>query len=364
MVEQPKPSMDHRAVEGLAVDVAVRLGLLALIAFWSLQVIAPFITLLIWAAILAVAVYPMHVWLAARLGGRQKLASVIIVILGLAVVLGPAAALALSLSQSAQDLADGFRNGTIRIPMPPARIADWPIVGDNIYETWRLAATNIEAVVTGHREIILSTGGSVLTRVAGIAGSIIALAGSVVISGFLVIHATILADGAHMIATRIVAERGEKFVNLARITIRNVARGVIGIAILQTLLIGVGLLYIEIPGAGLIAFGVLILSVIQIGPGLILIPVMIWVWTTLDTVTAVIFTAYIIPAALVDNVLKPIVMSRGLPTPMLVILIGVIGGTLSRGLIGLFLGPIVLAVFYELLRTWIISERTESQSSG
>ena len=155
------------------------------------------------------------------------------------------------------------------------------------------------------------------------------------------------------VARRLSAGRGDLFVDLAGATIRNVSRGVIGVALLQALLIGIGLLAAGVPGAGLITFLALILAVVQIGPTILVIGAIIWAWSSLDTLGAVLFTAYMIPATLIDNVLKPIVMSRGLTTPMPVILVGVIGGTLSHGIIGLFVGPIVLAVAYELLVLWV-----------
>ena len=108
-----------------------------------------------------------------------------------------------------------------------------------------------------------------------------------------------------------------------------------------------------IPGASLITSAVLILGIIQIGPSIVLIPLIIWSWTTMETTTALLFTAYMIPVSLLDNVLRPLVMARGLDTPMLIILIGVIGGTISYGITGLFLGPIILAVIWELLVAWI-----------
>jgi len=132
-----------------------------------------------------------------------------------------------------------------------------------------------------------------------------------------------------------------------------VSRGVIGISVLQALLAGIGLMVAGVPQASLIAFAVLILGIIQIGPSIILIPVIIWSWTVMETTSALLFTAYMIPVNLLDNFLRPIIMGRGLKTPMLVILIGVIGGTLAYGITGLFLGPIVLAVIWELLVAWI-----------
>jgi predicted PurR-regulated permease PerM len=134
--------------------------------------------------------------------------------------------------------------------------------------------------------------------------------------------------------------------------VRNVSRGVIGVAFLQTLLCGLCFAFFGIPARGALTFLVFILCVMQLGPGLVLVPAIIWGWFTWPTSIAFAFTIVTMPIMIVDNILKPILMARGLSTPMPVILIGVIGGTLSYGLLGLFLGPIVLSVFYELLRAW------------
>jgi predicted PurR-regulated permease PerM len=152
---------------------------------------------------------------------------------------------------------------------------------------------------------------------------------------------------------RRVSRGGSEFMELAGATIRNVSQGVIGVSLLQALLAGLGLMAVRVPGASLIAFGVLILGIIQVGPTVILIPVIIWSWMTKETTAALIFTAYIVPVNLIDNVLKPIIFTRGLKTPMLVIIVGVIGGTLSNGIIGLFVGPIVLAVCWDLLVAFV-----------
>ena len=175
---------------------------------------------------------------------------------------------------------------------------------------------------------------------------------SVVIAGFLFVPGPRLAAGARAFASRLIAPRGAHFVDLAGATIRNVSRGVIGVALLQALLAGIVLYVAGIPGAGLIAFVVLLLCIVQIGPAPILLPLLIWIWMTHATTFALVLTMLLVPIALIDNVLKPILMARGLTTPMLVILTGVIGGTLTHGLVGLFLGPVVLSVFYELVVAW------------
>jgi predicted PurR-regulated permease PerM len=132
-----------------------------------------------------------------------------------------------------------------------------------------------------------------------------------------------------------------------------VARGVIGISALQAFLVGVGVMVAGIPAATLITSAALVLGIVQIGPSIIVIPLIIWSWTAMETTTALLFTAYMIPVSLLDNVLRPLLLGRGLDTPIVVILLGVIGGTISMGITGLFLGPIILAVIWELLAAWV-----------
>jgi predicted PurR-regulated permease PerM len=162
-----------------------------------------------------------------------------------------------------------------------------------------------------------------------------------------------LAEGVKAFSKRIITGRGSEFVDLAGLTIRNVSRGVIGIACLQAALAGIGMVTAHVPGAGLIRFGALVLGIIQIGPSIILIPVIIWSWIKLDTPAALLFTVYMVPVGLVDNVLRPFVMGRGLTTPMPVVFAGLIGGVIAYGVIGVFLGPIVLAVAWGLLVAWL-----------
>jgi predicted PurR-regulated permease PerM len=178
---------------------------------------------------------------------------------------------------------------------------------------------------------------------------------AVVISGFLFIPGPSLIHSIKNVLSRVAAARGEEFVDLAGATIRNVSRGIIGIAILQALLAGIGLLFAGVPGAGLFSFLVLVLGIIQVGPSVVLLPLIVWSWFAMDTTTAVLFTLYMVPVNLLDNILRPLV-AKGLSTPMPVILIGVLGGTLVHGMIGLFVGPIVLSIAWQLLVVWTRDE--------
>ena len=176
---------------------------------------------------------------------------------------------------------------------------------------------------------------------------------SIIIAGFLFCPGPQLVDGLAQFMERILPPRGREMVQLAGATVRNVSRGVIGISLLQSFLAGAGFLIAGIPAAGVLAFVSLVLAIVQIGPGVVLLPIIIWSWTTMTTAKALMFTAYMVPVGLLDNLLKPILMARGLTTPMPVIVIGVIGGTIAYGIIGLFFGPIVLSVAWELMTVWL-----------
>jgi predicted PurR-regulated permease PerM len=178
---------------------------------------------------------------------------------------------------------------------------------------------------------------------------------AVVVSGFLFIPGPSLIHSIKNVLTRVAASRGEEFVDLAGATIRNVSRGIIGIAILQALLAGIGLLFAGVPAAGLFSFLVLVFGIIQVGPSVVLLPLIVWSWFAMDVTTAALFTVYMVPVNLLDNILRPLV-AKGLSTPMPVILIGVLGGTLVHGMIGLFVGPIVLSIAWQLLVVWMRDE--------
>jgi predicted PurR-regulated permease PerM len=318
-----------------------------------LILLLPFLTIGIWSAVLTVALYPAFEWMARRLGGRRRLAAVLITILSLLVVIGPATWLALDLVESLRMISDRIDLSTLALPAPPASVKDWPLIGDPIYQFWNLASTNLAEALA---KVVpqLKPVGTVLLGIAADAGTgILKFFAAIIVAGFLFAPAPSIIGAVKKFLRRLVPERGEEFANLAGATIRAVSRGVIGISVLQALLAGIGLMMAGVPAASVITSAVLIFGIIQIGPAIILVPVVIWSWFAMEPATALLFTAYMVPVNLLDNVLKPIVMGRGLKTPTLVILIGLLGGTLAYGITGLFLGPIVLAVIWELLVAWI-----------
>lgn len=335
------------------VELAIRLGVLALLLYWSFLLVEPFISIVIWSAVLAVALYPVFEWISFRLRGRRRLAAVLTTILSLLIVIGPATWLALGLVDSLRAISDRLDPSMLTIPPPSTSVKEWPLIGEPIYQFWELAATNFSAALAKIVPQLKPLGSSLLRIGADTGLGIIKFLVSIIVAGFLFSSAPAIADAVKRFARRLNPARGEEFADQAAATIRAISRGVIGISVLQALLAGIGLMAAGIPQASLITFAVSIFGIIQIGPSVILIPVIIWSWTLLDTTSALLFTAYMVPVNLLDNLLRPIVMGRGLKTPMLVILVGVIGGTLAYGITGLFLGPIVLAVIWELLVAWI-----------
>jgi predicted PurR-regulated permease PerM len=344
MTKDYKKVVDTEKFDETIIESVIRLALLSLLIFGSLIIIRPFLGIIVWSIILAVALYPFFEQLAKWLGGRRRLAAALITIFGLLVVIGPATWLGLGLIDVLKVLYERLESGNIFIPPPVETVKSWPLIGEELFQFWDLAFTNLKVAVVKVAPYLKPLG-SQLLGVAGSAGTgILQFFVSVIIAGFLLSPGPSLVQAVAMFLRRLVSKRGEEFVQLAGATIRNVSQGVIGVSLLQALLAGIGLLAVGMPGASLIALFVLILGIVQIGPSLILIPVIIWSWISMETTTALIFTAYMLPVNLLDNVLRPIVMTRGLTTPMLVIFIGVVGGALSLGIIGVFVGPIVLAV--------------------
>jgi predicted PurR-regulated permease PerM len=336
--------------------LAIRLVCLGLLVYWSLILIRPFLTMMIWSIIVAAALYPIFDWLSAKLYGHRAVAAVAITAASLLIMLGPATWLALSLAETVGVLLARLGEGNLTFPPPSETVKAWPLIGEKIYESWVLASTNLRAIVIEVAPYLKPLGSSLLNAAGSMGINLLKFIGAVIISGFLLIPGPSLIHLIKNVLGRVADARGEEFVDLAGATIRNVSRGIIGIAILQALLAGIGLLFAGVPAAGLFSFLVLVLGIIQIGPSVILVPLIVWGWFAMDTTTAALFTLYMVPVNLLDNILRPLV-AKGLSTPMPVILIGVLGGTLVHGMIGLFVGPIVLSIAWQLLVVWTRDEQ-------
>jgi predicted PurR-regulated permease PerM len=344
------------------VDIAVRLALLAGVVYVSFLLLRPVVPLLLWAIILAVAVFPLFAILRSRAGLRPWLAATVLAILLLALLLTPVVLLSTSAIQTLDAYGHMLLQGNHVVPPPAESVRSWPLVGTRIYEAWQSAAEDLRTFLGTHVGQIASFGRWVGRLAAGVLFEVVQFAAAIIIAGVLLAYSDRLVVTIRGLAGRIADARGRHFVEIAGSTIRNVSQGVIGVALLQSALLGLGMLVAGVPFAGAITFACLVLAIVQVGPNIIMIPLIVWMWVTMPAATAALFTVYTVPMLLLDNVLRPIVMARGLQTPMAIILAGVICGTISGGLIGLFVGPVVLAVFYDLVMTWMEAGRPEEKA--
>ncbi|ERN43126.1 putative permease [Rubidibacter lacunae KORDI 51-2] len=338
------------------VDPIIRYAALALFSTWCFILLRPFIALAIWASIIAVVLYPLFLWLSDRFGGRRKLAAMSITLMGVAIVLGPVSFMAGGAVDSIQSFASNLESGNLQIPPPSPSIATWPVIGEPAAEIWQDASVNLKSVIEEYSPQLQKLAGSLLALAGTTSLGILQFLLATIISGLLMLNADAIARGIRRFVLRLNPIQGDGFLALAVATIRNVTRGVVGIAVFQTLLIGISLVLAGIPLAGILIPICLVLSVVQVGPGIVVLGTIAYAWTTIGGIKAGIFTVWMVAAGLSDNFLKPILLSRGLPVPMLVVFIGVFGGTLAHGIIGLFVGPVVLSMGYELLRTWVDTE--------
>jgi predicted PurR-regulated permease PerM len=336
-----------------ALETTLRIGLVLALLVWCIAIVRPFITTVLWGVILAIALAPAHRWMTAALGGRRKLAAVVFVALGLALFIAPALKLSGILIDSAQDYAARFESGALRIPPPAAQVAEWPVVGERISKLWSLAASNLEAALELVAPQIKALGGWLLGAAAELGGSILKFVLSMIIAGFALATTAESSARIGQIARRLVGANGERIVQLMETTTRSVATGIVGVALIQTTLAGVGLVIAGVPAAGLLALAVLFLCIVQLGPALVMLPAAAYVFSTADTLTASLFLAWTLFVLVIDNVLKPLLLSRGVDAPILVIFLGAIGGFLSMGIIGLFVGAVVLVLFYTLAKSWV-----------
>ena len=336
-----------------ALEATIRIGILILLAAWCFEIVKPFIIPIAWGVIIAVGAYPGFFTLQRALGGRKRLAATAVTVLGLVILITPTVMLSGTLIGSAQGLAKGFQEGTIAVPPPPETVKDWPLVGQNLDTFWLQASENLAAAAAKIAPQLKAVGSFLLSTAAGAGFGILQFVIAIFIAGILLAHAEAGTRAAYAIATRLAGDKGADFTKLAEATVRSVTRGILGVSIIQSLLAGVGFMVMAIPGAGLWALLCLLLSVIQIGILPVTLPMLIYVFSTADTVPAVVFLVWSVFVGTLDNILKPILLGRGVEVPMAVIFIGAIGGFISAGIIGLFVGSVVLVLGYKLFLAWL-----------
>jgi len=352
-----------RASVNRAVEVSIHVGLLILLASACLVILFPFIPLVTWGIIIAVAAYPGFQKLQRLLGDRGGLAATLFALVLLAVVIVPAALLGHSLVEGAQAATAKFKAGVPIIPSPPASIESWPIIGPPLKGLWTLASRDLSEAIRKFGPQIKAALPGVLSASAGFGLTVLQLLLSIIVSGVLLANARSAYEVTRALAYRLFGPKGPEFQQLVGKTIRSITFGILGVALIQSVFAALGFFVVGLPAAGLWSVIFIFAAVLQAG-GLVLIPAVIYVFAIAGTTKAVIFLVWCIFVGLMDNILKPLLLGRGVDVPIVVIFLGAFGGFFAMGIIGLFIGAVVLSVGYKLFLAWLEEEGAADQASG
>lgn len=347
-------------------DFFIRLGLIALAVVACEQVFAPFIPIMVWALILAVSFYPLHLLIVSRTGFSQGRSATLLVFAVLLLLGVPAVLLGVSFAEHVFSVVRDFDAARVQVDPPAASVREWPLIGKHAFDLWSLAASDLPALVEELQPHLRNFSRAALSAAASTAGTMLFFVGAMIIAGIMMAYGRDGSEALGRVFRRIAGgARGTELHRLATLTVRSVALGVVGVAAIQALLLGVGFLVAGIPAAGLLALVVLVVGILQLPALLLSLPVVAYLWGYTDngTVFNAILTVYLLIAGAADNVLKPMLLGRGVDVPMPVVLLGALGGMVGAGLVGLFIGAVILSVGYQVFMSWVNSD-PEVQDSG
>ena len=337
-------------------DMFIRFGLILALASFCYTVFSPFLNMMLWAVILAVTLYPLHQYFATRLGGKQGWSSTLIVLLGIVLIVVPTVLMISSLGESVSVMIDKLSGRAFVKPPPSAHIATIPIVGEKISVLWLKASNDLPGLISNYRTQIGDIAKATLGILASMGGGLLGFILSFIVAGIIMTWGAAGADSARRIAIRLTDEnKGQSLVKLCTSTIRAVAQGVIGVALIQALLVGVIMIVAGIPAVGIFFILALILGIAQIPVILVTAPAIALMWSLGDHGTAmnIVYTILLIVAGMADNVLKPLMLGRGVDAPMPVVLLGALGGMAASGILGMFIGATLLSIGYRIFMSWV-----------
>jgi predicted PurR-regulated permease PerM len=337
-------------------ETTIKIAMMLLLFTWCFFIVQPFIIPLVWSVIITISVYPLYRRMVIILRGRQILTAVLIIASLLLIIAAPCVVLAKIIASNIEDLVRQLSDGTFTIPLPTKKINELPLVGEPLFKYWTLASTNLVEALRQIAPQLKTLGSWVLTTSFSLSVAFLQLLLAIIISGVLLVNAEAGHQLALAIGKHLVGEKNEEFNQLSESTIRGVAIGVLGVALVQSLMAGLGFVVADIPVAGILTLACFFLAVIQVGPSFIVLPVAVYVFSTHDSLFSVLFMIWAIFIGFIDNILKPFLLGRGSRIPSVIIFIGAIGGMIFSGIIGLFVGAVVLALGYELFRAWVFED--------
>lgn len=333
-------------------DTILQLFFIFLLVGFCLKLLLPFFMPILWAVILSVVFYPLFNSLQRILKGRKALASVVITILLIAIMVVPLIYFLKAATGNFLELKSSFEAGTLKITPPGASIKEWPIIGKPLYEFLLSLSTDLEQSVVKYQDQIRELSSKIMASILSSGAAFLQFILSVIIAGVLLV-----SPGGKTFfmkfLKKIAGNEAEGIMTISVSTIYQVVKGILGVAVIQTIIQAIGLFWADIPYAGILTLICLIFSILQIGPIIINIGVIIYLFSTGDSGYAIFWTVFFIISGLSDNVLKPLLLGKGALVPMLVIFLGVIGGFIMSGFIGLFVGPIVFSIGYKLFVAWL-----------
>jgi predicted PurR-regulated permease PerM len=353
---------DQLAVKRM-LEAAIKISALALMLTWCFEILRPFIAVIVWGALIAIIAKPINDKLEGLVKGRSRAATLLTLIL-LAAFISPTVVLVDQASEKTQTLVTKLEEGTLHIPAPEESVKEWPVIGEKAHAFWSEASSDIDQTLVKHKEKINELVGDFLGKAAGAGATVLMLIFAIIIGGVFLAGADGSTAFANKFIKRLAGDRGDHFASLASSTVRNVARGIIGVAIMQAGLAWLGFYLIDFPGAPLFALLVLLLSIVQINPLVLMVPTAMYVFSYEDsTLIATLYLVWSIAVGLFDNILKPIIMGKGADVPMMVIFLGAVGGFISYGFVGLFVGAVIVVLGYELFVAWLNEQDSEPTST-
>ena len=344
----------------LAIEIAIKVGLIAMVIYLSYLIAKPFMAIVVWGVIIAVALSPLIDSLDKRFGNRKKIIIGITVAV-IATLVIPTYSLSGKTIETAQNIVHTMQEGNITVPPPTENVKEWPLIGNKAYAFWDSASKNLKATLSPFSDQIKKGASSLLSSLGGLIGTVFMFIGSMIIAAVFLIGSEGAVQFYKNLSRRLMGDKGDEWANLSALTVRSVVNGVLGVAVIQATLALIGMGLMGVPLAMVWAVGIMFLTIIQIPALLIIAPVIAYVFSQGSGTAEVIFAIYMLIVGASDGVLKPMLMGRGVDVPMLVILIGAIGGMMLMGMIGLFVGAVIFALAYTLFKFWI-SEVEESEA--
>jgi predicted PurR-regulated permease PerM len=356
MTNKPdSPDNQSNKYVDITIDLILKVGTFFLVIFLCFKILKPFLGMLLWGLIIAIILFPIFQRIRSLLGNRNKLSSILLTLVALSILVLPSIWLVEQLVDGVKLLAGNIQAGNLSLPPPSESVEQWPLIGEWLYKHWLQLSENMAETLKGFLPQILVWVEKHLERLANTGLGVLEFAASIIIAGVFLIFFEKASGSGRKIFQKMMGARGDEFLKMSLQTIRNVATGVLGVAVIQTSLMGLGLILAQVPLAAIWILLILVMTIAQLPVLLFTIPLAIYLFAFMDPLPAVLWTLYFLVMGMIDNIFKPLLMGKGSDVPMLVIFLGALGGFMAFGFIGLFLGSIILSLAYKLYHTWAAS---------